>query len=211
MSDTLRPLDYIDIRSRFAAGQSEINSRLELRAQLQIYHAVMIGVITTIFFTLIKDEHKFVLPLFTILIPLVSFYFVLLYIHNDKIIGILSAFNRSLEAISESVNSEAKLPRWFRGGAADGQDTWMSEALEARKLGNQATVLITMVSPVITLVELVISRLPIRRIENSQLKELALREWNTKLYISLGCIIIALFIIKKCTICYKTSKILEIM
>ena len=136
---------FVDSKARYAAAQSEINSRLQIRGTVNIAHMSVIGVALGSYFTLKSQQHGSYYLTFAFLMPLLSAYFVTYYIHNDRILGLLGAFCRTLEKISEEKCPSAKLPRWFSAA----EEQWLVLALDARKFSDYAIIGLCIVSPIV--------------------------------------------------------------
>jgi len=148
--------------SRFSAAHSEINARISSRANLNIGHLAGVTSVTALYYTAMfaAAEHPNLgiqnyYPLIAIAIPLISTYFVSLYVHNDIIIGLLGAFCAAIEAAEENEAQDCRLPRWFGGGAAEDQDVWLYEALAARKWADWSVIGLCAVSPCVVFVDVI--------------------------------------------------------
>ena len=138
-----KELFFVDAGTRFLAAQAEINSRIESKIQIQIYHFIAIGALLATFVTAMTingPSKEMILAIIALAMPLTSSYFVALYVHNDRVIGILGAFAKSLEDISELEMPEAKLSRWH-------SEKWVHEALISRRWSNRATNFLALASP----------------------------------------------------------------
>ena len=144
----------LDANTRYLAAQSEITERLAIRAQIQIYHII---VIFTVFAGVTAMSDKSLLHTkiaVTTIMPFLSTYFISLYCRNDERIGSLSAFNAALEAIAEQDSSACRLPRWFEGGAVAGEEGWIAWSKNSAKLGIWATIILSFASPSLILISL---------------------------------------------------------
>lgn len=126
------------------------------------------------------------LPVIGLMMPLVSAYFVAIFVRNDRTIGLLAAFNAALEESSERVGSGSILPRWFAGGAETWQERWMQLALENRRWANYATLALSAMSPITTAIDLIL----ILSNDTSVIPGLQQRGWLTLISIIFAAFIV---------------------
>lgn len=136
----------IDEATLFSALQSELNARVSARAAINTSH-----IQTIIFFVggyvIVKNTTSASpwLPyMFSTIIPIISYYFVSLYRHNDLQIGLL---NRSLRKLEQNSSVQDDL-RFFQVGSFSG-----SQSYEARSISHFAVMMLCLASPLLIFID----------------------------------------------------------
>lgn len=138
----------IDARTLFAALQGEMNSRITARAAINVAHLQVIMAFAGAYLVSAAVDAKGAgfAAVISALIPLVSFYFVSLYSHNDIQIGLL---NRTLRRIEDLSDLPEQL-RFLTVGAESGEASYA-----ARRISHRAVVLLCLTSPALVVASMV--------------------------------------------------------
>jgi hypothetical protein len=136
-------LCVLDASTRLSAAQSEIGSRLLIRAQIQIYHIVVISALAGVYVSALSQDFSNTLQAaLATAIPFISMYFIALYTRNEERIGYLAAYAAAIEAASESSVQNRLLPRWFTP-----DEGWILNSKRTAEIGVDATILLSLASP----------------------------------------------------------------
>ena len=89
----------LDAKSRVAAAQSELNARLQIRASIQIAHVVVAGAVIGACVNAVTQEQlkNILIIMISLILPLISLYFVSLYARNEVQLGKCAAYLVILE------------------------------------------------------------------------------------------------------------------
>lgn len=145
----------ISAATKYGAAQSEINSRVAARTTVNVFHMVTILSVTSVFFLAGREgEHEDVIWLIGAFIPLISTYFSCYYVHNDSIIGLLSAYCSALEKVSrDHTEDDSKyMPSWHSPQVST--KSWIQPSLEVRTYSDRTIQGLSIVSPFISAADL---------------------------------------------------------
>ena len=138
--------ERLDVTTLFSSLQSELNARVIARASINSAHIQTIllfigGYIISKYTTPTPAGPNFLAPfLICGIIPMISWYFISIYAHNDMQIGLL---NRTLRRIEDVSGIDDKL-RFFKRESDSG-----SKSFHARQQSHFAVFMLCLVSPII--------------------------------------------------------------
>ncbi|WP_320169939.1 hypothetical protein [Maridesulfovibrio sp.] len=149
-----KDISIVSAATKYEAAQSEINTRIAVRTNVNTAHMAAIIALTSVFFYAGEhDVHNHARIFIGIIIPLISTYFASYYVHNDSIIGLLSAYCSELERRSQSFTDEQGdyPPSWHSPRV--NSKSWIQPSLEVRNFSDLTIKCLSIISPFVAVAD----------------------------------------------------------
>jgi hypothetical protein len=104
----------IDAKTRYNAAQSELNARLQVRANINISHIIVIAAASGTYSAIKPDNSHIFGFIIAAAVPLITFYFISMFIHNESNISNLIRNLVELEQSSDKLDISTPMSSRFK-------------------------------------------------------------------------------------------------